>query len=125
MRGSKQDLPAAFEELGASSRQAEWDDMNVALETVPAGVDTAPLFRGLPDDRCQCRHWGYVIQGRFRVRYKDRQETLAQGDVYYLAPGHTTFFDEDTEVVEFSPKAEFQRILEIEASTVAAAKPGA
>ncbi len=125
MRGSKQDLPVAFEEMGAASRQAEWGDMNVALESAPAGGDTAPIFKGLPDDRCQCPHWGYVITGRFQVRYKDHEEILNAGDAYYLAPGHTTFFDEDTEVVEFSPKGEYQQTMEVAARNVAAMQAGA
>ncbi len=54
MRGSTKDLPTAFEAEGVRSQQAEWGEMNVALEHVPAGLDTAPLFKGLPDDRCQC-----------------------------------------------------------------------
>jgi hypothetical protein len=32
--------------------------MNVAQEVAPAGLDTTPLFKGLPDDLCQCPHWG-------------------------------------------------------------------
>lgn len=26
-------------------------------------------FKGLPDDRCQCRHWGVVIKGQVTFRY--------------------------------------------------------
>jgi hypothetical protein len=111
--------------MGASSRQAEWGDMSVAIETAPAGGDTAAILRGLPDDRCQCPHWGYVIRGRVRVRYKDREETLTMGDAYYLAPGHTTVFEEDTEVVEFSPKDEYQKTIEVAVRNVAAQKSGA
>lgn len=120
MRGSKHDLPVAFEELGVSSRQAEWGDMSVALESFPAGTDTAPIFRGLPDNRCQCPHWGYVINGRIRVSYKDREETLSAGDAYYLAPGHTIMFEQDTAVVEFSPKGEYQKTMEVAAGNIAA-----
>jgi len=120
MRGSKHDLPVAFEDAGVISRQAEWGDMNIAIETFPAGLDTAPLFTGLPDDRCQCPHWGYALSGRFRVRYKDHEETVSAGDVYYMAPGHTTVFEEDTEVVEFSPKGEYQETMEVAARNIAA-----
>ena len=31
-------------------------------------IDHTPLLRGLPDDRCQCPHWGYVINGRLTFR---------------------------------------------------------
>ena len=36
----------------------------VGFETHTADADIAPLFRGLPDDRCQCPHWGYVVKGK-------------------------------------------------------------
>src|SRR5438045_8221075 len=119
MRGSKQDVPVTIEAGGVVIREAEWGDFNVALESMPAGTDTEPLFKGLPDDRCQCPHWGYVIKGQVRIRYKDHEETLKAGDVYYLAPGHTTFFDEDTELVEFSPKGEYQKTIEVAARNMA------
>lgn len=78
--------------------------MNVAYEALPGGMDTAPLFKGLPDGRCQCPHWGYVIKGRFRVSYADHEEVINAGELYYLAPGHLPYVEEDTEVVEFSPQ---------------------
>ena len=120
MRGSKHDLPVALEGAGVVSRQAEWGDLNVALETFAAGTDPAALFKGLPDDRCQCRHWGYVVRGRFRVRYRGREEIVNAGDAYYIPPGHVSIFEEDTEVVEFSPKGEYQTMLEVIAGNVAA-----
>ena len=41
-----QPLPLVFEAMGASTRQAEWGDFNVAIEHMPAGTDTA--LRNLP-----------------------------------------------------------------------------
>ena len=122
MRGSTQDLPVAFadDHMGVTSRQVEWSELNVALEKMPGGLDTAPIFRGLPDDLCQCPHWGYTIKGRFVVQYKDREEVISAGDAYYLAPGHTCRFEEDTELVEFSPKGEYQKTMEVAARNVAA-----
>ncbi len=113
MRGSKHDLPVAYEAGGASSRQAEWGEMNVAIEAAPAGTDPTPFLKGLPGDRCQCPHWGYVIKGRLRVEYADRMEVIGAGDAYYLAPGHVAICEEDSEVVEFSPKGEYQRTMEV------------
>ena len=124
MRGSNADVPVAMEALGAVIREAEWGEMNVGLESYQAGVDSAPIFKGLPDDRCPCPHWGYVVKGRIRVRYKDREEILRAGDAYYLAPGHTTLFEEDTAVVEFSPKGEYQKTLEVAARNIAAMVQG-
>jgi hypothetical protein len=125
MRGSKQDIPVAFETGGIVLHEAEWADMNVGLETFPAGTELEPVFKGLPDDRCQCPHWGYVIRGRMRVRYKDHEEVVNAGDAYYMAPGHVPIFDEDTEIVEFSPKDEFQKTMEVAARNVAALQASA
>jgi len=113
MRGSTQDLPIAFEGEGVRSQQIEWGEMNVALERLPAGLDTAPLFKGLPDDRCQCPHWGYVLKGRMRVRYAEREEIVRAGDAYYLPPGHLPLFEEETEVIEFSPRGVYQETMEV------------
>jgi hypothetical protein len=123
MRDSKNDLMVTMEdrEQGILIREAEWGDMNVSMESFKAGVDSAPVFRGLPDDRCQCPHWGYVVSGRMRIRYKDHEEVIGAGDPYYLAPGHTTLFEEDTQVVEFSPKGEYAKTLEVVARNMAAA----
>ena len=113
MRGSKQDLPVFYEAGELSSRQAEWGEMTVAIETAPGGSDPTALFKGLPGDRCQCPHWGYVIKGRMRVKYADREEVINAGDAYYLAPGHIAICEEAGEVVEFSPKGEYQRTMEV------------
>jgi hypothetical protein len=125
MRGSVQDIPVAMEAAGVVIRLAEWGEMNVGLETFPAGTDTEPVFKGLPDDRCQCPHWGYVVKGGLRIRYKDREETAKAGDAYYMSPGHLPIFDEDTEVVEFSPRGEYERTMEVAARNVAAMLAGA
>lgn len=124
MHGSKSNMPVAFEALGVASQQAEWGDINAAIESFPAGTDTAPIFRGLPDDRCQCPHWGYVTKGRFLVRYKDHEESLSAGDAYYLAPGHTIHFEEDSEVVEFSPRGEYHKTMEVAERNIAAMLEG-
>ena len=128
MRASRADLPVAGEfdtpEGKVVSRQVEWGEMNVALESVPGPGDPTPFFKGLPDDRCQCPHWGYVLKGRMRARYADREEVISAGDVYYLAPGHICVFEEATEVVEFSPKGEYQQTMEVVARNFAVTQPG-
>jgi hypothetical protein len=74
-----------------------------AFERYTADSDPAEFFRGLPDDRCQCPHWGYVLSGRVTFRYPDREETYEAGDAYYAPPGHTPVVFVGTELVEFSP----------------------
>ena len=92
----------------------------VGFERYTADADLSPFFAGLPDDRCQCPHWGYVVRGRMRVRYADREEVLAAGDAYHLPPGHTTVTEEPTELIEFSPLGAYQKTLEVAARNLAA-----
>jgi hypothetical protein len=124
MRGSMADLPVAFEGMGAVLRETEWGEMNAAIESFPAGLDTAPLFKGLPDDRCQCPHWGYVARGRFTVHYPDRTESIAAGDAYHLEPGHTIAYEEDTDLIEFSPRGQYRATMQVASKNVAALMEG-
>ena len=71
MHASRADLPAQV--LGDyEGRFVDWGETRVAIETMPANFppDESP-FTGLPDDRCQCPHWGYVAKGSFTVTYLD------------------------------------------------------
>ena len=49
------------------------------LKSMPAHFppDESP-FRGLPDDRCQCDHWGYLFKGSFRVTYLDGPDEVVR-----------------------------------------------
>ena len=113
MRGSKGDLPVALEVPEATVRQAEWGRISVEVSDFRDELDIAPLFKGLPDDRCQCPHWGYVVKGQLRYRFADREEVFNAGDAYYVGPGHIPIFAEGLEYVEFSPADEFQRTMEV------------
>ena len=117
----KETTPITVDTPWFRSGAVELGDFTVAFETIREERDSAPAFKGLPDDRCQCPHWGYVVKGRLRVRYEDHVETLRAGDAYYMAPGHLPSYDEDTELVEFSPRGEYQRTMEVVARNVAAA----
>jgi hypothetical protein len=77
----------------------------VCFETHTADADLAPVFRGLPNDRCHFPRWGYVVAGRITFRFEDRDETYVAGDAYYVPPGHTPVHHQGTELVEFSPTA--------------------
>ena len=85
----------------------------VAFETYTEDADLTPLFAGLPDDRCQCPHWGYVIKGKLTFRTPDGDETYETGDAYYAPPGHTPVLFAGTEVVEFSPTEQLQQTFEV------------
>ena len=110
-RASKQDLPV--ERIEAyEGRMTQMGDYNVAFESMPADFPPHQLFAGLPDDHCQCEHWGYILKGAIKFSHTDgREEVLRAGDAYYIPPGHLPTVLEDVELVEFSPKAEFDRTM--------------
>ena len=104
MHASKADLPAMV--IGEyEGRTVDWGDFRVAFETMPEQFppDESP-FAGLPDDRCQCPHWGYLIKGSFRVAYRGEPDEIVQaGEAYHLRPGHFVQTLEPVELVELSP----------------------
>ncbi len=113
MRGSMKDLPVSVELPEGKFWQVEWGSNTVELGQVNQTVDPSPLFKGLPDDRCQCPHWGYVIKGRLRFPFKDHEEVFEAGDIYYVPPGHFWVVEAGTEYVEFSPTEELRKVMEV------------
>ena len=93
----------------------------VAFETYTADADLTPFFKGLPDDRCQSPHWGYVIKGKVTFKSEGGEETFEAGDAYYAPPGHTPVLYAGTEIVEFNPTAELQQTLEVVTKNMEAA----
>jgi hypothetical protein len=93
----------------------------VGFEAYSADADLAPVFRGLPDDQCQCEHWGYALKGKIGFRYGDREETYEAGDAYYAPHGHTPILYAGSEVVEFSPTDELARTMEVVTKNMEAA----
>lgn len=93
----------------------------VAFETYTQDADMTPFFKGLPDDRCQCEHWGYVIKGKVSYKVGDGEETFEAGEAYYVPPGHTPMIYAGTELVEFSPTKELQRTFEVVTKNMEAA----
>ncbi len=120
MRGSKTDLPVALETEQGSIQVIEWGDMNVERGAFQQGVDPSPFFKGLPDDRCQCPHWGYVLKGQLRYQFADHEEVYSAGDVYYAPPGHTPIIGNDTEYIEFSPTGPYRQTMEVVGRNLAA-----
>ena len=97
----------------ATIRQVNWGGMTVEAGDLRQDMDPEPLFKGLPDDRCQCPHWGYVTKGRLRYKFADREEVYGAGEVYYVPPGHTPFLEAGCEYIEFSPTDEYNRTMEV------------
>jgi hypothetical protein len=111
MHAPSNELPVLFGLGTAVIRASDWGDLRAAFVTLPAGTDVTPLLKGLPGDRCQCPHWGYIVKGTMRMIHDGREETFAAGDLYYMPPGHTVIALEDVEYVEFSPPRSFDESL--------------
>lgn len=124
-RTSKNEAPVLVDEDVVEGRYVELDGYTVGYETYKADMDPAPLFRGLPNDRCQCPHWGVVLKGRLVFRYADHSEILEAGDAYRVRPDHLPLVFAGTEVVEFSPTMELQQTMAVLGQNLAAAKAGA
>lgn len=114
--------PIAVDEERIQGRYADLDGYTVGFETFKEDADAAPLFKGLPDDRCQCPHWGVVTAGQITFRWADRDETYGEGDAYYAPPGHVPFVVAGTTLVEFSPTAELDRTMAAVAANLSAMK---
>ncbi len=116
----KDEAPVLVDAPLIQGRYAELDDYTVSFQTFPETADGAPVFRGLPDDRCQCPHWGIVLSGRLTLRYADREETYHAGDAYYAPPGHTPAVAAGTETVDFSPTKLLQETMAVVGANMAA-----
>jgi hypothetical protein len=89
-----------------------WGDLSVRHCDLPAGADLRPLLAGLPGDRCDCPHWGYIIDGSITIQYADgTQETNRAGELYFWPGGHTGWTDTGVVFVEFSPADEIAPVL--------------
>jgi hypothetical protein len=109
--------------------EGHYDDLGgyvAGFERYDADADPASLFVGLPDDACQCPHWGVVLRGRLAYRYTDGTvDEIGAGEAYYARPGHTPVFYADTEIVEFSPAEELQQTMEVVLKNLASSGAGA
>lgn len=58
MHQHAEELPVCLEVGDIGIQAHNWGDINVARIRFPAGADATPLLEGLPDNLCQCPHWG-------------------------------------------------------------------
>jgi len=106
-------MPIRLEAGGVCIQAQDWADLNVARIRFPKGADATPLLEGMPQNLCQCPHWGMVLNGSIHVRYGDGSEEIVRaGEVYYWPPGHTVWVDEDYEAVEFSPSRPMGEVID-------------
>jgi hypothetical protein len=106
---------------GFEGHYGEVDGYTIGFEQYTEDADLAAMFAGLPDDRCQCPHWGYVLRGKIGFRSAAGEETFVAGDAYYVGPGHTPILHAGGAVVEFSPSDELAQTMEVVMRNMAAA----
>jgi hypothetical protein len=83
---SKQSIEA--QNFGAVEvHEAELGDYTVDFLSFRETQDMAPMFTGLPEGRCQCPHWGYVLKRKQTWRFADHEEVFEAGDAFYVGPG--------------------------------------
>lgn len=106
----------ASDSIDAAGFEGHYEDFEggytVGFETFVEDVDMTPRLKGLPDDLCQTPHWGYVLHGKLTYKSKDREETITEGEAFYVPAGHTLISDAGTEIVFFSPTREWQETIE-------------
>jgi len=81
----------------------------VQVTSFGATIDATPMMAGLPDDRCQSPHWGYVLKGRQTYRFADHEEVYEEGDAFYVEPGHVPVVEAGTVILQFSPTEPLRR----------------
>lgn len=116
---SKQSASRSESMQGYEGHFEDAGDYTIAFETYTEDADLSGFFDGLPDNRCQCPHWGYVLQGKVAFHYGDHSEIIEAGHAYYIPPGHTPQIFSGTEVVEFSPTVELEQTMEVVMKNVA------
>lgn len=84
-------------------RREDIDGYTVEFVSFGADSDLDGPLSTLPDGACQCPHWGYVLAGRMRYVYGDREEIYETGDAFYNPPGHRPYVEAGTELLQFSP----------------------
>lgn len=105
--------PVAVDLAEIEGRYAPLGEYTVSFESYKQDADPAPFFVGLPDDRCQCPHWGVVTSGQLTFRWADHEETYVAGDAYFAAPGHLPLVTSGTSIVEFSPAADLEATMSV------------
>lgn len=102
-----------FEDWGPAGK--EWTQeldgtQHVSFVEVAEDADLTPLLVGLPNDQCQCPHWGYVLEGRLWWRSGGHDEICEAGDAFYIGPGHTSGAYGGARFVIMSPAKEMAEL---------------
>ncbi len=104
-------VPVAIKDDNVEVRMTEVAEMTVSFIRLAAGADLGPALVGLDNDLCPCPHWGYMLEGRLRMRTADGDRTYNAGEAFYWAPGHAPSADTECAYVDFSPTEQYQPVL--------------
>lgn len=107
----REDVPVAIQDDNVELRMSEVGEMTISFIRLTEGTDLGPALVGLPDDLCQCPHWGYMLNGRLAMRTKGGEDVYESGQAFYWSPGHVPVALTDCEYVDFSPTAEFAPVI--------------
>jgi hypothetical protein len=107
-----EDLTTELAGPGTEIRRADFGGLAMCLIRLDAGVTTHALFAGLPDGRCQCAHWGYIISGTMRVHGAGGARDYSAGEAYYWEPGHNLEAVTDAEYLEITRSAEYDSLMD-------------
>jgi mannose-6-phosphate isomerase-like protein (cupin superfamily) len=105
-------LPTVLKGPDTEIRREDHGQFAVCILRLSAGADTRPVFEGLPDDQCQCEHWGYIMRGTIRVHCAGRTRTYEAGEAYHWPPGHNLEALTDCEYLEISAARDYDRLME-------------
>jgi hypothetical protein len=121
MPKTSRETASHVEDMGVmEGRYEEMGGYMVGFESFREDADATPLLIGLPEDRCQSPHWGYIQKGRVTFKYADHDEVYETGDAYYAPPGHIPVVSAGTDIIEFSPAAEYARTMQVLGRNLAA-----
>ena len=110
-KASKQTASESMTVEGYEGHMEELGGYTVAFETYTADADLSPFFVGLPDDRCQCAHLGYVLkEGEVHVRRRKRGGVRGRRGLPRTAWAHSYAVRRDGD--RQSPTEELQNTME-------------
>lgn len=103
----RDDGKIVFKQEGVGeARRVEAGDITVEFGRADQALDPTPLFRGLPDDMCQCRHQGYVVSGQLTFKTTDGSFDVGAGEAFDVGPGHIPVFAAGCEWIQFTATAD-------------------
>jgi hypothetical protein len=108
-----EETPVGMEAEGVEIRMTEiGGGMTAAFLRFSKGTDMGDVLKGMPDDLCQCPHWGFMFKGRVKLRTKHGDEFYEAGQAFYMSPGHAPEALEDCELLDISPSDQWNELID-------------